>query len=94
MRYLFKGEKGTLSIPRGDNVTAKTSTLSQAGAFRNIGLNVNSNTLPIIRNLTTQSMSEFLPLLWEEICADATPSQKALALRVYLEVQEKCRNGI
>lgn len=87
---LCSGEKGTLKIPSKDGIMNSTSTLSNASVFRCVGMNQNHLTIPIVRNIVEQSLAEFLPSLWKEM-ENYTPSQKAIALKTYRMMQDKCR---
>jgi len=59
-----------------------------ANANRHMGMNVNHASIPVIRNLLTQSIGEFMPDVYAELRL-CSPSTQAAALRVYECIRQR-----
>ena len=70
----------------------RLGTLSDASRFRNIGHNVNHMTIPLVRNLVTQTISEFMPEIWEKLPQNSF--ERAIAISVYENIRKKALGAV
>lgn len=70
----------------------KISTLSDASKYRSIGHNLNNVTIPLVRNLLTQTIEEFMPEIWMKLPKNSF--ERAAAVAVYEEIRKRAERSL